>query len=123
MKRVTLCSLSLFLFFGTALAKKSDNAEQMTVRGCLRRDHQNYVVVDRHGWPYVLKGVGNKVDAEVGHEVEVKGKLTDEIKSGVRDEKQGSNPADTVRAVDGATVEILNVSSDVRRVSDTCPSH
>jgi hypothetical protein len=123
MKCVIVCCLCLFLIFGTALAKKSDNSEQMTVRGCLRRDHQNYVVVDRHGWPYVLKGVGNKVDAEVGHEVEVKGKLSEDVKSGVRPEKQGSNPADTVRAVDGATVEILNVSTDIRRVSDTCSSH
>ena len=123
MRRVTLCCLSLFLVFGAALAKKADNSEQMTVRGCLQRDHQNYVVVDRHGWPYVLKGVGNKVEAEVGHEVEVRGKLSEDIKSGVRSEKQGSNPSDTVRAVDGATVEILNVSRDIRRVSDTCPSH
>ena len=107
----------------TSFAKKAGNGDLMTVRGCLQRSRQNYVVVDRHGWPYVLKGVGSKVDAEVGHEVEVRGKLSEDVKSGVRPEKEGSNPADTVHSVDGATVEILNVSSDVRRVADTCPSH
>lgn len=120
MKPLTVC---LLLFLATAYAKKADNSELMTVRGCLQRSHQNYVVVDSHGWPYVLKGVGNKLDAEVGHEVEVRGKLTEDIKSGVRPEKEGSNPSDTVRSVDGSTVEILNVSSDIRRISDTCPSH
>jgi hypothetical protein len=120
MKPLTVC---LLMFLATAYAKKADNSELMTVRGCVQRSHQNYVVVDKHGWPYVLKGVGNKLDAEVGHEVEVRGKLTEDIKSGVRSEKEGSNPSDTVRSVDGATVEILNVSSDIRRISDTCHSH
>jgi hypothetical protein len=121
MKSVTVCIVLLLL--ATASARKADNSDVMTVRGCLQRSHQNYVVVDRHGWPYVLKGVGNKLDAEVGHEVEVRGKLSEDIKSGVRPEKAGSNPSDTVRSVDGATVEVLKVSSDIRRISDTCPSH
>ncbi len=120
MKFLSVCCLVLFL--ATALAKKVDNSELMTVRGCLQRSRHNYVVVDRHGWPYVLKGIGNKVDAEVGHEVEVRGRLSEDVKSGVRPEKEGSNPSDTVHSVDGATVEILNVSSAIRQIADSCAS-
>ncbi len=121
MKFLSVCCL--FLFLATVSAKNGDNSDLMTVRGCLQRSRQNYVVVDRYGWPYVLKGVGNKVDAEVGREVEVRGKLSEDVKSGVRPEKEGSNPADTVRSVDGATIEILNVASDIRRVADKCAAH
>ena len=121
MKFLSVCCALLFL--ATASAKKIDNSDVITVRGCLQRSRQNYVVVDRHGWPYVLKGVGNKVDTEVGHEVEVRGKLSEDVKSGVRPEKEGSNPSDTVHSVDGATVEILNVASDIRRVADKCAAH
>ena len=120
MKHATLCCLCLLLLLGTALGKKADSSDLLTVRGCLERSRQSYLVVDRHGWPYVLKGVGSKLDGDVGHEVEVRGKLSDEVKSGVRPEKEGSNPSDTVRALDGATLEILDVAGDVRRHSDTC---
>lgn len=95
----------------------------MTVRGCLQRTRQNYLVVDRRGLPYAPKGVGYKLDADVGHEVEVTGKLTNEIKTGVRSQEQGSNPSDTVRAVDGPTLQVLDVTSDVRKIADKCSSH
>lgn len=120
MKYVTACCFCLVVFLGTAVAKKADNAERMTVRGCLKRSRQNYVVVDRHGFQYVLKGVGNKVEGEVGHEVEARGNLIDDQKSGERAEKQGSNPSDSLRSVGGATLEIVNVATDIKRVSDSC---
>lgn len=108
---------------GVGMAQHSANdAGSMTVRGCLQRSRQNFVVVDHSGMPYALKGVTDKLKNEVGHEVEVKGQLTDDVKMGTRSEKQGSNPSDTVRAVEGTTLKVLNVSSDVRRVSDHCSS-
>lgn len=110
----------VLLLLGTVFAKDSSNSETITVRGCLERTRQNYTVIDRHGFEYVLKGVGNKVENEVGHEVEARGNLTDDVKSGERDEKQGSNPSDNVRSVDGATLEIVNVAKDVHRIADKC---
>jgi len=120
MKYPTVCCICLLLSLGTAFGKKGADSETMTVRGCLQRARQNYMVVDRHGMQYVLKGVGNKLDGEVGHEVEARGTLTDDVKSGERSEKQGSNPSDNVRAVEGATLEITNVSTDIKRISDSC---
>jgi hypothetical protein len=61
----------------------------MTVRGCQQRLRQDYMVVDRHGFPCALKGVGDKRNADVGHEVEVTGTLTDAIRTSTRSEKQG----------------------------------
>ena len=120
MKYMSLACVLLILCFATALGQKAKQSETMTVRGCLKRSRQNYVVIDSHGFSYVLKGVGKTLDGEVGQEVEARGNLTDEVKSGVREEKQGSNPSDTVGAVEGATLEIVNVATDVRRVSDSC---
>jgi hypothetical protein len=93
----------------------------MTVRGCQQRLRQDYMVVDRHGFPCALKGVGDKRNADVGHEVEVTGTLTDAIRTSTRSEKQGSNPI--VHSGEGTTLEVLNVAGDVRKISDRCLSH
>jgi hypothetical protein len=92
-----------------------------TVRGCLDGDRGNYVLVENNGSVYVLKGVGNKLDSYLRHEVEVKGKmLTGTIKTGVRPEKAGSNPSDTVHGVDGVPLQVADVQTDIRMISKHC---
>ncbi|MFZ0286692.1 MAG: hypothetical protein WAL32_15810 [Terriglobales bacterium] len=93
-----------------------------TVRGCLTGQRVNYIVVENNsGSVYVLKGVGNKLDSYLRQEVEVKGKiLPGTIKTGVRPEKAGSNPADTVHGVDGVPLRVANVQTDIRTISKKC---
>ena len=45
-----------------------------TVLGCLRGQRGNYVLIDeKSNLPYVLKGVGNKLNGQLNRQVEVKG--------------------------------------------------
>ena len=92
-----------------------------TVRGCLQGQRGNYIVVQNQtSMVYVLKGVGNKLDKQLRHQVEVKGKtLPGTIKTGVSSEKAGSNPSDTVRGVDGVPLQVADVA-DVRTISNRC---
>jgi hypothetical protein len=93
-----------------------------TVRGCLDGQRGNYIVVeDKTGLAYVLKGVGNKLDSKLHHEVEVKGKIrSGTIKTGVNPTKSGSNPSDTAHGVDGVPLQVANVQTDVRTISKNC---
>lgn len=93
-----------------------------TVRGCLEGSRGNYLVVeDRTSLVYVLKGVGNKLDAQLQHEVEVKGKLLPgTIKTGINPAKAGSNPSDTVHGVDGLPLQVVDVKNDVRTIAKHC---
>lgn len=93
-----------------------------TVRGCLRGSRGNYVLIeDKTSLAYVLKGVGNKLDRQLRHEVEVKGQLLPgRIKTGIRPEKAGSNPSDTAHGVDGVPLQVADVQSDVRTISNKC---
>jgi|ERR1700722_12943007 hypothetical protein len=92
-----------------------------TVHGCLGGDRGNYVLVGDNSSVYVLKGVGNKLDSYMHHEVEVKGKmLTGTIKTGIRPEKAGSNPSDTVHGVDGVPLQVTDVHADIRMISKHC---
>jgi hypothetical protein len=93
-----------------------------TVRGCLNGERGNYIVVeDKTGLIYVLKGVGNKLDAQLHHEVEVKGQLrSGSIKTGINPTKTGSNPSDTEHGVDGVPLEVRNVQTDIRTISKHC---
>jgi hypothetical protein len=93
-----------------------------TVRGCLADQRGNYVVVeDKSGLVYVLKGVGNKLDSQLHHEIEVKGRLrSGTIKTGVNPMKTGSSPSDTARGVDGIPLEVTNVQTDIRMISKHC---
>jgi hypothetical protein len=97
-------------------------ANVSTVRGCLDGQRGNYIVVeDKTGLVYVLKGVGNKLDGQLQHEVEVKGRLRSGlIKTGVNPSKSGSNPSDTAHGVDGVPLEVADVQSDVRTISKHC---
>jgi hypothetical protein len=93
-----------------------------TVRGCLDGERGNYIVVeDNSGSVFVLKGVGNKLDNYRRHEVEVKGRiLPGTIKTGVRPEKAGSNPSDTIHGVDGVPLQVSNLETDIRTISKHC---
>jgi len=107
-------------------APAADTAAQAnhasTVRGCLNGERGNYVLVeDRTGMVYVLKGVGNKLDRYLRHEVEATGRmLPGTIKTGLRPEKEGSNPSDTVHGVDGVPLQVADVQNDVRMISKKC---
>jgi hypothetical protein len=93
-----------------------------TVRGCLERSRGNYLLIeDKTSLVYVLKGVDSKLDNQVGREVEVTGQLhSGTIKTGVRSEKQGSNPSDTIHGIDGVPLQVGDVHKDVRRISVHC---
>ncbi len=110
---------------GIAAAQSADqqaamagSPNTMTVRGCLNHSRGNYVVAeDRTGMTYVLRGVGNKLDKKVNHEVEVTGTLeAGSQKTGVRSEKDGSNPADTVHGVDGTPLFVSDVNASIKAI-------
>jgi hypothetical protein len=105
-----------------ATTGSSPPANVSTVRGCLDGQRGNYIVVeDKTALVYVLKGVGNKLDGQLHHEVEVKGRLRSGlIKTGVNPSKSGSNPSDTAHGVDGVPLEVADVQSDVRTISKHC---
>jgi hypothetical protein len=96
----------------------ADSPNTMTVRGCLNHSRGNYVVAeDKTGMTYVLRGVGNKLDKQVSHEVEVTGSLeAGSQKTGVRSQKDGSNPADTVHGVDGTPLFVSDVKAGIKTV-------
>ena len=93
-----------------------------TVRGCLQGQRGNYIVVeDETSLVYALKGVGNKLDSYLDHEVEVKGRtLPGTIKTGVNPTKLGSNPSDTEHGVDGVPFQVADVQTDVRTIAKHC---
>jgi hypothetical protein len=93
-----------------------------TVRGCLRGQRGNYVVVeDKTGLMYVLKGVGNTLNGQLNRQVEVKGKiLSGTVKTGINPAKVGSNPSDTARGVDGVPLQVANPETDIRTISKKC---
>jgi hypothetical protein len=122
----SLAAILILLLIGTAAtAQEPLNAPASnisTIRGCLQGQRGNYILIeDNTGAVYVLKGVGNKLDKQLHHQVEVKGKtLPGSIKTGVRAEKSGSNPSDTVHGVDGVPLQVANVDTDVRTLSKRC---
>ena len=93
-----------------------------TVRGCLDGERGNYILIENNtSLVFVLKGVGNKLDSQLHHEVEVRGRtVPGTVKTGVRPEKAGSNPSDTVHGVDGMVLQVADAQSDVRTVSKHC---
>ena len=102
--------------------KEGTTNDISTIRGCLDSERGNYIVVENGtSMVYALKGVGNKLDRYLHHEVEVKGKmLSGTVKTGVRPEKMGDNPSDAVRAVSGVAFQVRNVQNDVRMISKRC---
>ena len=93
-----------------------------SVRGCLSRLRGNYLLIeDQTSLVYVLKGVGTTLNDRLHHEIEVKGRvLPGTVKTGIRSEKAGSNPSDTVHGADGVPFQVADVQSDVRTISTKC---
>jgi hypothetical protein len=129
-----IATVGFLLIALTAVAQQSSAAQASTgnmsapasststVRGCLNGQRGNYIVVeDKTGLVYVLKGVGNKLDSSLHHEVEVKGRVRSGIiKTGVNPSKSGSNPSDTAHGVDGVPLEVADVQTDIRSISKHC---
>jgi hypothetical protein len=100
---------------------KGPSPNAITVRGCLNRSHGNYLVVeDKTGMTYALRGVGNRLDNRVNHEVQVAGTLEPgSQKTGTRSQEQGSNPADTIHGVDGTPLYVSDINADIETLG-TC---
>ena len=94
----------------------------ITVRGCLRTERGNYILIaNRTSMVYALQGVGNKLQGFLRKEIEVTGESKPgSLKTGVRPEKAGSNPSDTVHGVDGVPLQVRNIQKDIRIIANHC---
>jgi hypothetical protein len=103
-------------------AKAGDQSTRMTIRGCIRSERQSYVLIaDKTGTTYALQGVGNKLQPFLRKEVEVTGETKPgTVKTGIRPEKSGSNPSDTVHGVDGVPLEVADIEKDIRVIANHC---
>jgi len=106
----------------TGNAGSGDQSSRITVRGCLQSERQNYILIaDKTGMVYALQGVGNRLNSFLRKEVEVTGAAkTGSVKTGVRPEKAGSNPSDTVHGVDGVPLQVENIHTDIRVIANHC---
>ena len=100
----------------------SQESTKITVRGCVRSERGNYILIEnRTGTIYALQGVGNKLQSFLRKEVEVTGESKPgSVKTGVRPEKAGSNPSDTVHGVDGVPLQVTDIDKDIRIVGKHC---
>ncbi|HEY4054674.1 MAG TPA: hypothetical protein VGL74_13070 [Terriglobales bacterium] len=107
---------------GQPAAPSDNDSNRITVRGCVRSERQNYVLIaDKTGIVYALQGVGNKLQGFLRKEVEVTGETKPgSVKTGVRPEKAGSNPSDTVHGIDGVPLQVENIDKDIRIVAKHC---
>jgi hypothetical protein len=117
-----LLSISAFAQETSAPDRDSDGLSKITVRGCLRSERGNYILIaDRTGMVYALQGVGNKLNHFLRKEVEVTGESKPgSVKTGIRPEKEGSDPSDTVHGVDGVPLEVKDINSDIGIVAKHC---
>jgi hypothetical protein len=106
----------------TASASDDDASPPISVRGCVRSERGNYILIeDRTGAVYALQGVGNRLQRYLRKEVEVTGESKPgSVRTGVRPDKAGSNPSDTVHGVDGVPLQVKNIQKDIRIVSRHC---
>jgi hypothetical protein len=127
-RKISVAATALLLSMGAFAQQTSapDEGKQestkITVHGCLRSERGNYILIaDRTGTVYALQGVGNKLDRFLRKEVEVTGESKPgSVKTGIRPEKEGSNPSDTVHGVDGVPLEVKDINSDIRIVAKHC---
>lgn len=94
----------------------------ITLRGCLRTERGNYILIEnKTGTVYALQGVGAKLNGFRRKEVEVTGETKPgSVRTGVRPEKAGSNPSDTVHGVDGVPLQVRDIQKDIRIVAKHC---
>ena len=121
--------LVVSLLFVSVLAQQtqenpapSDQPSKVTVRGCLRSERGSYILIEnRTGAVYALQNVGNKLNSFLRKEVEVTGETKPcSVRTGVRPEKAGSNPSDTVHGVDGIPLQVSAIQKDIRIVAKHC---
>jgi hypothetical protein len=129
MHRNSTLAAALLLLSTSAIAQPtsatdegSHEATKITVRGCVRSERGNYILIEnRTGTIYALQGVGNKLQRFLRKEVDATGESKPgNVKTGVRPEKAGSNPSDTVHGVDGVPLQVTNINKDIRIVSKHC---
>lgn len=107
----------------TSSPAASDNDEApITVRGCVRSERGNYILIEnRTGTIYAFQGVGTKLQRYLRKEVEATGEVKPgSVKTGIRPEKAGSNPSDTVHGVSGVPLQIEDIDKDIKIVSKHC---
>jgi hypothetical protein len=91
------------------------------VLGCIQRSQQSYLVTDNHGTSYLLDGVGDQLSGEVGHTLELKGKLIEPPEPTRRSARQSFRANDDP-GTRLATLRVASVIDDVHRLGNTCPS-
>jgi hypothetical protein len=127
-RNISALATALLLLATSAFAQQASVAseeqapDKITVRGCVRSDRGNYILIEnRTGTIYALQGVGNKLQTFLRKEVEVTGESKPgSLKTGVRPEKAGSNPSDTVHGVDGVPLHVTDIDKDIRIVGKHC---
>lgn len=119
---VTILMISASALAQPASGPAQDEHTKITVRGCLRGERGSYILIEnRTGAIYALQNVGTKLDSFRRKEVEVTGEAKPgSVRTGVRPEKAGSNPADTVHGVDGVPLEVGDIQKDIRVISKHC---
>ncbi len=84
--RLTIATLMLLLCGLWAVAQQnypssqtpnSSNSGQTTVEGCLSRSEGGYTLTGKSGTTYKLSGDTSKLSAHVGHEMKIKGTVTE----------------------------------------------
>lgn len=128
-RNISAVATTLLLLTTCAVAQQTSapdegkqESSKITVRGCLRSERGNYILIaDGTGAVYAVQGVGNKFNRFLRKEVEVTGESKPgSVKTGIRPEKEGSNPSDTVHGVDGVPLEVKNIDSGIRIVAKHC---
>lgn len=122
-KNLTLIGACLLILLGTALARPGakDADQTITVLGCIQRSQQNYMVTNNRGTTYLLEGVGDELSGEVGHTLEVKGKLIEPPNptrhSATQNFRASDNPGNQL-----PTLRVASVIDHVHRLGNSCPS-
>lgn len=102
--------------------RQAPDRDTLTVRGCLRSERGNYILIEnKTGTVYALQGVGTNLNGFLRKEIEVTGEAkAGSVRTGVRPEKAGSNPSDTVHGVDGVPLQVRDIHKDIRVVAKHC---
>jgi hypothetical protein len=128
-RNISVLTIAIALFSGSVIAQQTPSKSEgnqessdITVRGCLRTERGNYILTEnKTGMIYALQGVGNKLNRFLRKEVEVTGEAKPgSVRTGVRPEKAGSNPSDTVHGVDGVPLQVKDIDKDIRIVAKHC---
>jgi Protein of unknown function (DUF5818) len=70
---------------------------ETTVQGCLSGSNGNYMLTDKNGMTYELKGDASKLSEHIGHEIKVTG--TKESSTGAGAMGQGGKASETLSVV------------------------